>query len=108
MALQLYIPPCIHRPPHHLHLPSANKPLRIQIQGPLQSIQKLIPNVPWHPIMSFPQPRGQELTKLIYETLYGAPVVRDEYLAWVMDGRRALDYIDYYGVTFDYLVSPND
>jgi hypothetical protein len=70
MALKLYIPPCIHRPPYNLHPPPANKPLRIRIQGPLQTIQKLLPGVAWHPIGKFPQPGGLELTTLTYQALY--------------------------------------
>lgn len=67
--------------------------------------------------MPFPQAGGLELASLTYRALYGEeglkeangiPVVRDEYLVWVMDGRTPLDYIDYYGVTFDYLVPAND
>ncbi|KAK2053959.1 hypothetical protein LY76DRAFT_580865 [Colletotrichum caudatum] len=114
MALQLHIPPCIRNPPHHHHFPPVDKPLRIRIQGPLQSIQKLVPHVQWHPILPFPQPGGLELAKLTHETLYkqsridSTPVIRDEYLAWVIEGRRPLDYIDYYGVTFDHLIAPDD
>ncbi|KAG8166288.1 hypothetical protein KVR01_004840 [Diaporthe batatas] len=35
-------------------------------------------------------------------------IVRDEYLGWVMVGRIPQNGIDYYGVTFDHLVPPND
>ncbi|KAF2460789.1 hypothetical protein BDY21DRAFT_279573 [Lineolata rhizophorae] len=117
MALKLYIHPCIHKPPHHLHPPQADKPLRIRIQGPLESIQKLLPNVSWDKIVSFPQPGGLELASITHQALYGwkalrmangALMVWDEYLAWVMEGRRALDHIDYYGVTFDHLVPADD
>lgn len=100
MVLELYIHPCIHNPPHRLHPPPSNQPLRIQIQGPLESIQKLVPNISWHPIASFPQPGGVQLANLTHGKLYGqgdpegpndALVVRDEYLAWVMEGRRPLE-----------------
>ncbi|CAG9953757.1 unnamed protein product [Clonostachys rosea f. rosea IK726] len=48
MALELYIPPCLHVPVHPKHPPSVEKPLRIQIEGPLISIQKLVPEAQWH------------------------------------------------------------
>ncbi|KAF2181273.1 hypothetical protein K469DRAFT_692145 [Zopfia rhizophila CBS 207.26] len=117
MALELYIHPCIHNRPHHLHPPPPDKPLRIQIQGPLESIQKLLPNVSWHPIGPFPQLGGLKLASLTHQKLYGqeglegadgALVVRDEYPGWVMEGGIPLDYIDYYGVTFDHLVPADD
>ena len=64
------------------------------------SIQKLLPNVSWHKIVPFPQPGGLELANLTHQTLYGQDgfnvaggvlTVRDEYLAWVMEGRRPLE-----------------
>lgn len=75
--------------------PPRGKPVRIQIEGPLVSIQKLLPGVPWcvdigNPV--FPQPAGPELAKLAYRAIYGQHgrtdvatdlVVRDEYLGWV-------------------------
>lgn len=118
MALALYIPPCIHNPPHRFHPPPADTPLRIQIQGPLECVQKLLPNVAWHPIGPFPQPGGVQLANLVHRKLYGGdhddeeedekgllekkaernhasdnemPKVRDEYLAWVMDGKIPLE-----------------
>ncbi|PMD61204.1 uncharacterized protein K444DRAFT_642361 [Hyaloscypha bicolor E] len=81
MALELFISPYIHNSHYYLHPLPPTRPLRIQIQG------------------------------LIYRALYGKggfkeangiPAVRDEYLVW------AIDYIDYYGVIFDYLVPAND
>ena len=95
MALSLYIPSCIRTPAHPFHPPPLEKPIRIQIEGPLVSVQRLLPEVPWHidvcnPI--FPQPAGLELAKLAYRTLYGRDAhlhdendltVRDEYLGWV-------------------------
>lgn len=92
MAFELYIPPCVNRPPHRYHPPPPDKPLRIRIQGPLETIQKLLPNVSWHPIGPFPQPGGPKLASLTHQKLYGgegdeaAPVVRDEYPAWVVEG----------------------
>jgi hypothetical protein len=135
MALELYIHPCVHNPPHRLHCPQADKPLRIRIQGPLESIQKILPTVSWHKIGPFPQPGGLELARLTHQKLYrqeellqqacsstfgnswlarlrliGTSIlnlvlkylygiekteytltVRDEYLAWVMEGRRPLE-----------------
>jgi hypothetical protein len=88
MALELYIPPCVNRPPHHLHPPPLDKPLRIRIQGLLETIQKLLPNISWHPIGPFPQLGGLKLASLTHQNLYGEtgdalpPAVRDEYLAW--------------------------
>jgi len=100
MALELSIPPCIHSPCHRLHPPPPAKPLRIQIQGPLESIQKLLPETSWDKIVRFPQPGGLELARLAHRALYGEeglkeadgiPAVRDEYLAWAMEGRRPLE-----------------
>ncbi|KAL7915143.1 hypothetical protein GGI35DRAFT_488942 [Trichoderma velutinum] len=117
MALQLHIPTCIRSPTHALHPPPPDKPLRIQIEGPLVSIQKLLPNEPWHLSESpppFPQPAGPSLAKLAYRAIYGFDarpgidndiVVRDEYLGWI---RETIDQIDYYGVTFDHLIPPGD
>ncbi|KAH8707506.1 hypothetical protein GQ44DRAFT_777437 [Phaeosphaeriaceae sp. PMI808] len=110
MALQLHIRPCNHKPPL-CHSPPPDKPLRIHIQGPLESIQKLLPNISWYPIGPFPQPGGLKLARLTYQKLYGGnyvPAVRDEYTAWVIEGRIPLDRIDYYGITFDHLVPAND
>uniref|UniRef100_A0A8H7NBJ9 Uncharacterized protein n=1 Tax=Bionectria ochroleuca TaxID=29856 RepID=A0A8H7NBJ9_BIOOC len=67
MALELYIPPCLHVPVHPKHPPSVEKPLRIQIEGPLISIQKLVPEAQWHiDIFNevFPQPAGPFTRKL--------------------------------------------
>jgi hypothetical protein len=97
MAYKLHIPPCISNPNHPLHPPPLEKPLRIQIEGPLVAIQKLLPGITGHadPLsLVFPQPAGPELAKLAYQTLYGRDVcpelandmiVRDEYLGWVGD-----------------------
>ncbi|KAF2174852.1 hypothetical protein K469DRAFT_612999 [Zopfia rhizophila CBS 207.26] len=110
MALELYIRPCTHEPPL-CHSPPPNKPLRVHIQGPLESIQKLLPDASWCPIGPFPQRGGLKLASLTHQKLYRvnyAPKVRDEYLAYVIEGRIPLDRIDYYGVTFDHLVPAND
>ncbi|KAK3933461.1 hypothetical protein QBC46DRAFT_368733 [Diplogelasinospora grovesii] len=121
MALPLHIPYCIHTPAHPFHLPPLDKPVRIQIEGPLVSIQRLLPEVPWHvdvcePI--FPQPAGPELAKLACRAIYGQDVrphvendliVRDEYLGWQLTIIRApTSEIDYYGVTFDHLIDEDE
>lgn len=99
MALKLYIPPCIHDPAHALHPPPLDRPLRVQIEGHLVSIQKLVPDSSWHfthGSRDFPQPGGEVLAKLTCKTLYGTDIrqevvgdmiVRDEYLGWVMEGK---------------------
>lgn len=99
MALELHISPCIRTPARDLHPPPSERPLRIQIEGPLVSIQKLFPAIPWHTDVHpvpYPQPAGPELAALTYKHLYGREaradvfgdiVVRDEYLGWVMDER---------------------
>jgi hypothetical protein len=96
MALELYIPPCVSTSAHPLYPPPPEQPLRIQIEGLLVSIQKLLPEVPWHTDVAspvFPQPAGPELARLAYQKIYGREVrpevagdmvVRDEYLGWVM------------------------
>jgi hypothetical protein len=96
MTLLLHIPPCIQTPPHSHHPPPRDKPLRIRIQGPLVTIQKLLPDTPWHPTGAFPQPGGIQLANFTHKYLYGgeelsAAAVRDEYLAWeilIKEGRR--------------------
>lgn len=97
MALKLYIPPCIGQPADPLHLPGVERPLRINIEGPLVSIQKLLPNIKWILESSesvYPQPAGQALAKLTYETIYEQALdpeesdeakVRDEYMGWVTE-----------------------
>lgn len=99
MALELHIPPCRCQPPNAVHPPSIDKPVRIQIEGPLESIEKLIPGISW-PVESFnpffPLPAGPELAKAAFRAIYGVQprqdvdrdlIVRDEYLGWVMLGR---------------------
>lgn len=105
MALPLYIPPCIHKPAHALHLPPIDRPLRIQIEGPFVSIQKLVPDCSWHFVLGARdslQPGGEELAKLTYRALYGIDIrpevsgdmtARDEYLGWVMVGRIPQKYV---------------
>lgn len=95
MALPLYIPPCIHVPPDQYHFPPLDKPLRIQIEGPLIAIQRLLPHITWRLGFlnrTFPQPAGPELARLTYRAIYGQEVsrrvqggleVRDEYLGWM-------------------------
>ena len=107
MPLELYIPACINAPACSLHLPPPHKSLRIQIEGPLVSIQKLLPNRtssldeekgPMWPIdvrnLVFPQPGGKLLAELAFKHIYGREarpeiagdfVLRDEYLGWVQE-----------------------
>lgn len=94
MPLQLYIPPCLRDPAHHLHLPELGQPLRIQIEGPVVAIERLFPTITWHTNptrLEFPQPAAQELANLAYRTIYGKEprlgdaVVKDEYLGWVVE-----------------------
>jgi hypothetical protein len=66
MALELY------NSPHRLHPPPPDTPLRIRIQGPLETIQKLLPDVSWHPIGPFPQLGGLKLASLTHQKLHGA------------------------------------
>lgn len=86
MALPLYIPRC------ECHFPSHGQPLRVQIEGPLVAIQRLLPDIQWHLDPSngtFPQPAGLELARLTYQQIYDKGVypeisddlvVQDEYL----------------------------
>lgn len=101
MGHELHIPPCIREPVHPFHPPPLEKPLRIQIEGPLVSIRKLFPDATWdlgsfHVPPRLPQPVGPLLARLTYETIYGRPVrpgiegdliVRDEYLGWIVESR---------------------
>lgn len=102
---KLFIPPCTYEPAHKLHPPPLDMPLRIHIEGPLVSIQKLLPAEVWnhdvcdHP---FPQPGGPELARLTFDELYGQAVrpplpgdlvVRDEYLGWCGDPPNPITYV---------------
>ncbi|PKK49389.1 hypothetical protein CI102_6124 [Trichoderma harzianum] len=131
MALQLHIPSCIRSSIHAHHPPPPDKPLRIQIEGPLVSTQQLLPNEPWH-FNEFLPPyhtsRGQKkrdykvnkytiwaiAREAAHRAIYGSAahpdiendlVVRGEYLGWI---RETIDQIDYYGVIFNHLVPPGD
>lgn len=109
VALPLYIPLCIHNPPGQYHFPPPYQPLRIQIEGPLIAIQRLLPHATWHLGLlnqPFPQPAGPELARLTCQKIYGRDVcedvpgdlvVRDEYLGWMSE-----KYPDQY-VCFHYL-----
>jgi len=97
MAFVLYIPERNGECPCSPHRPELQKALRIQIEGPLSSIDKLLPGTTWKTNIDstvFPQPAGLELAKLTYQKLYGQDVrseipgdmiVRDEYLGWVVE-----------------------
>lgn len=99
MGFELSIPPCVIDPAHPLHPPPSDKPLRLQIEGPLVAVQKLLPSATWRtdPLaLEFPQPAAQELANLAYRAIYGRDarpevvgdaIVRDEYLGWVMEER---------------------
>lgn len=97
MSLQLHIPPCIHQPARPNHFPQPRQPIRIQIEGPLVSIEKLLPTIEWQTNIKhqeFPQPAGPALARLTFAALYGTVphedevVVRDEYLGWVVEDLR--------------------
>lgn len=95
MALPLYIRPCRHIPAFKFHPPPLDQPLRIQIEGPLVSIKRLVPEAPWHVDMfnpTYPQPAAPAIARITYQALYGQEpvlddgtdlVVRDESLGWV-------------------------
>ncbi|KAK2025407.1 hypothetical protein LX32DRAFT_642764 [Colletotrichum zoysiae] len=120
MALELYIPPCIKSPAGHLHPPRIEQPLRVQIEGPRESIEKLLPSTVWETSLveqKFPQTAGPALAALAFRHIYGIGVrpdvrgdmvVRDEYMGWVREDNKTLEDIDYYGVTFDHLVPLDD
>ncbi|KAE8135125.1 hypothetical protein BDV38DRAFT_294790 [Aspergillus pseudotamarii] len=119
MALPLHIPPCIHNPTSKNHLPAQDHPLRIQVEGPLIAIQRILPHTPWHLSLqdqTFPQPAGAELARLTYRQIYrrdvnpevpGDLVVKDEYMGW-MPEKYPNEQIDYYGVIFDHLVPADE
>lgn len=118
-ALPLYIRPCLanndeshppttnsenhHRkkPPHNFFPPPSDKALRIQIDGPLLALQKLLPKVSWYihhhsQLNRFPQAGGIELAKLAFREIYqrdarddvpGDMVLRDEYAAPLIEAR---------------------
>lgn len=97
MAFELYVKPCVNSPASPLHPPPLERPLRIQIEGPSVSIEKLLPGTSWHikpESLKFPQPAGTALASLAYQKIYGRKVrqevagdmvVRDEYLGWVVE-----------------------
>lgn len=92
----------MHSPRYSNHLPSDQKPLRIQIEGPLSSVKKLVPDAEWNINLFyqiFPQPAGTSFARCAFAKIYGrlpnddTPndlVVRDEYMGWVMEGTRPL------------------
>ena len=93
MAYQLSIPPCCHDPADPTHSPALGQPLRIQIEGPKVSIDKLLPGISWQTSVAtptFPQPAGPKLAALAFKAVYGQPpdtddmIVRDEYLGLIM------------------------
>ncbi|KAJ5716021.1 uncharacterized protein N7483_013202 [Penicillium malachiteum] len=96
-ALPLHIPSsCLVNPPHRFHFPSAEQPLRFQIESPLLVLQKLLPAVSWHVPHSFPLPGGPKLAELAFRAIYNRNVrpnvaedmvVRDEYKGWLVEAR---------------------
>ncbi|KAK1987751.1 hypothetical protein LZ30DRAFT_756429 [Colletotrichum cereale] len=116
MALELYIPPCVKTPADRLHPPPIGQPLRVQIESPRESIEKLLPSTVWETSLvsrKFPQAAGPALAALTFRHIYGKDVrpdvcddmvMRDEYI----EGHKTLEDIDYYGVTFGHLVPVDD
>jgi hypothetical protein len=74
------------------HLPSHSE---FRFKGRWSRSNKLLPKTAWDKIVRFPQSGGLDLTSLTHQALYGEegsiPAVRDEYLAWAMEGRRPLE-----------------
>jgi hypothetical protein len=68
-----FIVSILHRLPDYYEL------LRIQIQGPLESIQKLLPKTSWNEIVRFPPPGGLELATLTHRALYS-----QKYSKWMV------------------------
>ncbi|KAK1526749.1 hypothetical protein CPAR01_13277, partial [Colletotrichum paranaense] len=101
------------------HLPDIERPLRISIEGPRQSIRKLIPSAVCDTRNfdgKFPQEAGPALAALTFRHVYGVSVrshvpgdmvVRDEYIGWNTWDEITSDS-DYYGVTLDHLVPMDD
>ncbi|KAI9669426.1 MAG: hypothetical protein M1831_000462 [Alyxoria varia] len=120
--LKLYIPPCIHNPRHPYHPPPLENPLRLEIHGPLVCIQKLLPGLEWgRKDWGKPefQPGAPLLARLTFKAVYGRALnvseritVRNEYLGWIGEPKPKRSGIgrdiDYYGVTFDYLVAEGE
>lgn len=121
-ALPLYIPACLTNPAHRFHPPSLEKPLRIQIEGPLLALQKLLPEVSWQIPLSgvyradatFPLAGGPELAALAFRTVYhrdgradvdGDMVVRDEYRGWLREARPLL-YVGDFPIIFSFFTWP--
>ena len=84
--------------------------MRIQIEGPLVSIQKLIPQATWqldNLTLPFLQPSGRELAKVAYRAIYGCEaredvvndmIVRDEYLGWLQSPPLRYVYCKWRGI----------
>jgi hypothetical protein len=75
MELELAIPPCISIPAHPLHFPSLDRPLRVQIAGPLASLMALLPDlkttVDKGINSSFlPKALGLQFARMVYRKLY--------------------------------------
>lgn len=103
-AYELCIHPCVANPRHHHHPPPEDKPLRVQVEGPLSAIQKLCPGIQWHTRLvnhPFPQPAGPLLARCAFEKIYGHQpsaeegsrdlVLRGEYIGWVLEDRHPIE-----------------
>lgn len=103
MALEFFISSCVRSPAEHLHLPHIERPLRISIGGPRESIEKLFPSAVWDTRNfdgKFPQEAGPELAALTFRHVYGMSVrpdvpgdlvVRDEYIRWIVRDKRTVE-----------------
>jgi hypothetical protein len=74
MDSRVILPIPFHRPTSKpLRLPTLGRPLRICIEGPLPSIQMLLPELQWILDISkrlYPQQAGPELVRSTYEKIY--------------------------------------
>jgi hypothetical protein len=81
MAHELYFPPCVLDPPHPLHPPPFDKPIRICAGGPLSAIEKLLPDLTWNLQLNSKiefQQCALLLATFVYRTIYGRePVTED-------------------------------
>lgn len=105
MAYKLHIPDCILEPHHPFHFPTPNKPLRIRIQGPLISIQRLIPKAQWQWFLNWtepPQVPAPDFAGFTHRTIYGCDpqpgvpddlVIRHEYCGWISNPPLPIEWV---------------